>query len=174
MHLKEKAGECFRLIVFGHMFILIWKVVLDDSEQHLPWSSCALVQTGSFAPVRLFDLDCVTEVCVTSLFFPPFLFYFAFCWLTALVNVALSVTSFSSLWANGSMCFNMLFLLLMWIKAPAKQLAQSSALASLTGLSEYLFFSHWGEGGGAFWIHGGVFEETRRKKLKTWHPNTWP
>lgn len=43
------------------------------------------------------------------------------------------------------MCFNMLFLLLMWIKAPAKQLAQSSALASLTGLSEYPFFCHWGE-----------------------------
>lgn len=45
---------------------------------------------------------------------------------------------------NGCMWFNMLFLLLMWIKAPAKQLAQSSALASLTGLSEYLFFCHWG------------------------------
>lgn len=33
----------------------------------------------------------------------------------------------------------------MWIKAPAKQLAQSSALASLTGLSEYPF-SVMGEG----------------------------
>ena len=35
-----------------------------------------------------------------------------------------------------AICVNMLFLLLMWYKAPAKQLAQSSALASLTGLGK--------------------------------------
>lgn len=39
------------------------------------------------------------------------------------------------------MCFNMLFLLLMWIKAPAKQLAQSSALTSLIGIGEFPLFS---------------------------------
>lgn len=46
------------------------------------------------------------------------------------------------------MCFNMLFLLLMWIKAPAKQLAQSSALTSLIGIGEFPFFSSRWEGWG--------------------------
>lgn len=103
-------------------------------------------------------LRCVTEVCLLtlslfSISFVLFYYFFLLLSMAALVNSALSVapipfSSDSCLWENGSMCFNMLFLLLMWIKAPAKQLAQSSALASLTGLSEYPFFCHWWEGKG--------------------------
>lgn len=48
-----------------------------------------------------------------------------------------------------AICVNMLFLLLMWYKAPAKQLAQSSALASLTGLGKCLRVCRVGLTGGS-------------------------
>lgn len=129
-----------------------------DARHFLHWRDC--ISTDWFFPlVRLFDLDCVTEFCLLtlslfSIFIYLFFIYFVFVIsvlsfspMAALVNSYLWPPLFSSdSLEKMALCFNMLFLLLMWIKAPAKQLAQSSALASLTGLSEYPFFCHRGAG----------------------------
>lgn len=62
----------------------------------------------------------------------------------------------------------------MWIKAPAKQLAQSSALASLTGLSEYPFFCHrWGGKENIFNLSRGASGNVW-KAVSTETPNTQP
>lgn len=120
-------------------------------------SDTALVQTGFLIHcLPLFD-----RLCVITFFFSPsfFLIIFnLFCrrQLLWIVHMCTLISRDSCLCESGGcMCFNMLFLLLMWIKAPAKQLAQSNALASLTGLGKCLYILDRGELKGG-WLVGWV------------------